>query len=144
MSSLDEAQWRNVELVRQAVEAFRRGDLEGVLRLFDEDLEIFLPQSFPNSGRYVGREGFLSWIGQWLDAWDDFAVEIERIEPVGERHVVADMHQSARGKGSGIAVEMDVAYLWEAREGELAAMQIYASRAEALEVAERRERGAAD
>ena len=53
------------------------------------------------------------------------------MEPVGERHVVANIHQSARGKGSGVAVEMDIAYLWEIREGRLAAMHLYATREEA-------------
>ena len=63
---------------------------------------------------------------------------------MGTAHVVAVIHQSGRGKGSGVAVEMDVAYLWEVREEELVAMQLYATREEALEVAEQRERATGD
>jgi ketosteroid isomerase-like protein len=67
-------------------------------------------------------------------------VEIAAVDPVGERHVVASMRQSGLGKGSGIPVEMEIAYMWEVREGRLAALHLYASREEAVQVAQRRER----
>jgi ketosteroid isomerase-like protein len=126
-------------VVRRIVDAYQRGDFEAIFALAHSDFEVFLPQNLPNSGRYVGRDGFMTWLGQWLEAWEGFTVEIGEAEPVGERHVIADMHQSARGKGSGIAVEMEIAYLWEVREGRLAAMHLYASRDEAVRVAEERE-----
>ena len=144
MSSLEERQRQNVELVRAGVGAFQRDGVEGILSLAREDFEIFLPPDLPNSGTFVGRDGFLTWIGQWLDAWEDFTVEIAEAEPVGERHVVAMVHQAGRGKGSGVPVEMVVAYLWEVRDGRFAAMHLYASQEDAVRVAEQRERGSAD
>jgi ketosteroid isomerase-like protein len=144
MSRLEDRRRTNVEIVRGGVEAFQRGDLEGVLANAREDFEIFLPRNLPNSGRYVGRDGFFTWMGHWLDAWDDFTVEITEVEPAGERHVVASMRQSGLGKGSGIPVEMEIAYMWEVREGRLAAMHLYPSREEAVRVAERRERESAE
>jgi ketosteroid isomerase-like protein len=144
MSSLEQGRRENVEVVRGAVNAFRRGDFDGIFALARDDFEIFLPPSLPNAGRYVGREGFMSWLEQWLDAWDGFTVEISEAEPVGEHHVLTDMHQSARGKGSGVAVEMDLAYLWDVRDGKLAAMHLYGSRDEALRVVDERERQGPD
>src|ERR1700752_2906741 len=140
MSSLEERQRRNVEFVRQGVEAFQRGDLDGLLALTDEDFEVFLPKNLPNSGTYVGQEGFQTWLDQWLEAGGDFTVEIVDATPAGAHHVVADIRQTGRGKGSGIPVEMGVTYLWDVRGDRFAALQLYASREEALEVAERRER----
>jgi ketosteroid isomerase-like protein len=139
---VEERQRRNVELVRQGVEAFRRGDLEGLLALTHEDFEIYLPQNLPNSGTYVGYDGFRTWLDQWLDAWEDFTIEIVEAVAAGARHVVADIRQYGRGKGSGIPVEMEVAYLWDVRGNRFAALHLYASREEAFEVAERREREA--
>jgi len=144
MSSGQSQQRRNVELVREGVDAFRRGELDGLLALAREDFEIYLPPNLPNAGRYVGRDGFVVWLNQWLEAWKEFTVEIIDATPVGTGHVVAVIHQSGRGKGSGVAVEMDVAYLWEVQEEELVAMQLYATREEALEVAEQRERATGD
>jgi ketosteroid isomerase-like protein len=140
MNRVDDSGRAKVEVVRRGVEAFQRGDLEGVLAEAREDFEIFLPPNLPNSGRFVGRDGFFTWIGQWLDAWDDFRVEILEMEPVGERHVVASMRQSGLGKGSGIPVEMEIAYMWDVRDGRLAALHLYPSREEAARVAEHRER----
>jgi ketosteroid isomerase-like protein len=144
MSSVEERRRRNVELVRQGVDAFQRGDLDALLALTHEDFEIYLPQNLPNSGTYVGHEGFRTWLDQWLEAWEEFTVEIVDATPAGSRHVVADIRQTGRGKGSGIPVEMGVAYLWEVRDDRFAALQLHASGEEALEVAERRERGDAD
>ncbi len=140
MNRLEDRQGQNVEVVRQVVEAYQRGDLEGIFAVAHEDFEIFLPQNLPNSGRYVGRDAFLTWMGQWLDAWEDFTVEITELEPTGDRHVIAKVRQSGRGKGSGIPVEMDIAYMWEVRDGRFAVMHLYPSREEALRVAEARER----
>ncbi len=139
MSDEEQIQRRNVELVRRGAEAFQSGDLDALLALTGEDFEVFLPQNLPNSGTYRGHDGFMTWLRQWLDAWEDFKVEITAAEPAGERHVVAMVHQSARGKGSGIPVDMDIAYLWEVREGKFAAMHLYETRKEAIRVADQRE-----
>ena len=139
MTRTEDLQLSNVELVRRAVDAFQRGDLDGVLAEAREDFEIFLPRNLPNSGTFRGRDGYFTWIGQWLDAWDDFSVEIAEMQPAGERHVVATMRQSGLGKGSRIPVEMEIAYMWEVRDGRLAALHLYPSSEEAMQVAERRE-----
>jgi ketosteroid isomerase-like protein len=144
MSSVADQQARNVGTVREAIEAYRLGELDGLLALAREDFEVYLPPNLPNAGRYVGHEGFVTWLNQWLDAWEDFTIEITEADPVGARHVVAMVHQSGRGKGSGIPVEMDVAYLWDIRDGGLAALQMYATREEALDAAEQRERASGD
>jgi ketosteroid isomerase-like protein len=134
-----ERQRRNLELARAGYEAFQRSDLEGVLALTDPEVEIYLPNTLPNSGNYRGHEGYITWIGQWLDAWENFRIEVLAMEPVGERHVVTTIHQSAMGRGSGIPVEMDVAYMTDIREGKVIALQMYLTREEAIRVARERE-----
>jgi ketosteroid isomerase-like protein len=142
--SSHEGRRENVEVVRSVVDAFRRGDFERIFALARDDFEVFLPQNLPNAGRYVGREGFMTWLNQWLEAWDDFTVEISEADPVGEHHVITEMHQSARGRGSGLAIDMTITYLWDVRAGRLAALHLYASREEALRIAEERERQGPD
>jgi ketosteroid isomerase-like protein len=129
-----------LDTARAGVEAFQRGDIGAVLALIHIDGHIYLPPDLPNSGTYEGRQGFLTWLEHWLEAWEEFEIELGPIEPVGERHVVATMHQSARGKGSGIPVEMDIAYMWEVRDERIFAMHLYATTEQALRVAEERER----
>jgi ketosteroid isomerase-like protein len=135
-----ERQERNVERVRAGLDAFNRGDLGGVFGLLAEDVEVFSSPALPNSGFYRGHDGYARWAGQWLEAWEEFRIEVERIEPVGDRHVVVDVHQIGRGRGSGIPVEMGIAYMFELGDEATKALHLYPSWVEAVAAAERRER----
>jgi ketosteroid isomerase-like protein len=142
MSSVEERQRENVDAIGAGVDAFRSGDIDAVMALLDDDIEVYMPSELPNSGTYRGHDEYRKWLGQWLEAWEGFDLEIEHIEPVGRTHVVAYTHQSARGKGSGIPVEMWISYMWDVRDGKAVAMHLYSTREKAVEVAERREREA--
>jgi ketosteroid isomerase-like protein len=139
MDELTAQQRTNLNLNRRAFDAFDAGDVDGVLALLDPEVEVYMPNDLPNSGTFRGHEGYLKWVGNWLEAWDDFTVEIREIEPVGERHVVAHARQSATGKGSGIPVEMEIAYMTETRDGRAIALHLYQSADEARRVAAERE-----
>jgi ketosteroid isomerase-like protein len=132
-------QQTNMRLNRRAFEAFNAGDVDGVLALLDPEVEVYTPSDLPNSGTFRGHEGYLDWTRNWLDAWDGFTVEIIGMEPVGERHVVSHVRQSATGKGSGIPVEMDIAYMTETRDGRAIALHLYWSADDARAIAEQRE-----
>jgi ketosteroid isomerase-like protein len=142
MSEPSERQRSNMELAKAGYEAFQRSDVQTVLDLTDPEVEIYLPPTLPNSGTFHGHEGYMTWLGRWLEAWDDFHIEVRGMEAVGERHVVTAIHQSGIGRGSGIPVEMDVAYMLDIRDGKVIALQMDLSRDEALSVAEQRERSA--
>jgi ketosteroid isomerase-like protein len=142
MSEPSERQRENIEIARAGYEAFQRSDVATVLELTDPEVEIFLPPTLPNSGTFHGHEGYMTWLGQWLEAWDDFKIEVRGMEAVGQRHVVTAIHQSGIGRGSGIPVQMDVAYMLDIRGGKVAALQMYLDRADAVAVAEQRERSA--
>ena len=141
MSELSAEQRSNLELTERAFEAFNAGDTDRVLALLDPDVEIYMPSELPNSGTFWGHEGYLKWTANWLDAWENFTVEIRKMEPVGERHVVSHAHQSATGKGSGIPVEMDIAYMTESLDGKATALHLYLSPDEARRIAQDRESG---
>jgi ketosteroid isomerase-like protein len=133
---------RNVEITKGAFEAFGRGDLDRILELADPEVEIYMPSSLPNSGTYRRHTGFLHWMGQWLEAWEDFTIEVIEMTPVGERHVVVDTHQHAVGRGSGIPVEQDMIYLTEVHDEQFVALHLYPTREEAVAAARRREAAA--
>jgi ketosteroid isomerase-like protein len=143
MSDLSAEQQTNLRLTARAFEAFNSGDTDAVLELLDPDVEIYMPTELPNSGTFRGHAGYLKWTANWLEAWENFAVEIRKMEPVGERHVVSQAHQSATGKGSGIPVEMDMAYMTESRDGKAIALHLYPSAEQARRIAQEREAVAA-
>jgi uncharacterized protein len=129
-----------IEITSEAFAAFGRGDIESVLSLADPDVEVFVPSTLPNAGTYRGHAGYLQWIGQWLEAWEAFRVDVVAMTPVGRRHVVADTHQQGVGRGSGIPVEQDMIYMTDVRDGRVVAIHLYPTRDEAMAAAEERER----
>jgi uncharacterized protein len=139
MSEPSDQQSENVELTRRAFEAFDVEDAEPVLAIAGEEIEIYMPPDLPNGGSFRGHDGYLEWLGNWLDAWDDFSIDVRGMTPVGERHVVISAVQAGTGKGSGVPVEMDMAFLTEIRDGAIIALHLYMTPEEAARVAAERE-----
>jgi len=104
---------RNMQIVRDGFAAFNRGDLEALVKLVAPDFELISPDELPNGGRFVGPDGYLTWVTTWMEAWDEFKVEIVAIEAVDDRNVVVDVRQRGRGEGSGIEIDMPAVYLCE-------------------------------
>ena len=131
MSSQEE----NVALAREGMAAYQRGDMEAVLAWLAPDVEIFSQEDLPNPGRFRGRDGYLSWVVNWLDAWETFEVEPEDFVPVGEHHVVIPARQRVVGKGSGVEVRMTVCYMLEIHAGVTTRLHFYGDREQAMEAA---------
>jgi ketosteroid isomerase-like protein len=126
---------QNIELAQRAVAAFNRGDGEAVLEMLSPEVEIFAARSLANGGAFRGHDGYLEWIAAWLDAWETFRVEMEDDFSTADDDVVVSAHQYGRGKGSGVEVEMPIAYLFTIRDGKALRLHLYPSKAEALEAA---------
>jgi ketosteroid isomerase-like protein len=71
--------------------------------------------SIPFEGRTVwrGREGFVEFMRTWTEQFEDRSVRVERLIDAGDDRVVALVHQSATGKGSGAPVEWHQGQVWE-------------------------------
>jgi ketosteroid isomerase-like protein len=135
---MEETRQRKLEeLVRRGIDAYNRGDLRALVELLDEEIEVYTPPELPNAGTYRGREGFLEWARQWEEAWEEFRLEIERIDFASERHAVVTVRQFGRGVGSGVEVEMRIAQLWEALEDKVTRLHYWPDREMAFAAAER-------
>jgi ketosteroid isomerase-like protein len=113
-----------IALIERGWSLFEAGDAEAMLPLFHPDLEINSPVEMGNPGRYHGREGWEQWVSHWFEAWDEFKQEMIRAEAVGERSVIAEVHQAARGRATGIEIERTIAYVYEVRDGKLAYLSL--------------------
>ena len=63
----------NTNIAKQTYEAFLRGDIEGLLKLYAEDVrwEVYGPASLPTVGTWQGKDGLAQF----------FATVNERLEP---------------------------------------------------------------
>jgi ketosteroid isomerase-like protein len=100
-------------LLREGWDAYVRGDIERTLATLDPAVVVHNPVTMANAGTYHGRDGFLTWIGQWNEAWESFTGEVVAIEPVGVRHLVASVRQTGVGRGSGVEVRMQTYWTYE-------------------------------
>jgi ketosteroid isomerase-like protein len=95
----------NVERVRGTYAAYERGDLDAVVADLHPDV---LAWAHPIGEKYEGREGFLRFIANWTEQFEEFQQIPEEFIDAGDR-VVVRIFQKGRGKGSGVPVE---AHFW--------------------------------
>jgi ketosteroid isomerase-like protein len=113
------------EVVRRAWAATSRGDTDGMLREYHSDI-VAVPFGAAMEGKaYRGPEEIMVW---WRDeilvSWEFFEVLPETFRRVGDKLLVTGRWH-ARGKESG--VELDIAASWvvEVRDGKIAYWQTY-------------------
>lgn len=115
----------NIEIVQAAFEAFESGDMQGVMRLCDENIEITQdPELLGASPQQHGHAGVLEAFAIWPEQWDDFRVEVLRVVDLGDR-VLASTMQHGRGKGSGVEVETSFSFVFSLRAGKITEWRIF-------------------
>jgi hypothetical protein len=57
---------------------------------------------------FRGREQLFGAVADWIEAIDDWRVEVEELIDAGNDHVFATISVSGRGKGSGTQVEQRI------------------------------------
>jgi ketosteroid isomerase-like protein len=62
----------NVGIVREAIEAFNRGELEAALKWMHPDIEWHALDLFPDSGTYRGREEVREFWQTWRYTFEAF------------------------------------------------------------------------
>ena len=74
----------DVETLRQGYAALNRGDLSVVLELLDAEIEWHEPATSLEGGTHRGRDSFERFLRGWLESFDGFRVEPERVVERGD------------------------------------------------------------
>jgi ketosteroid isomerase-like protein len=128
----------NVEIVRGQYEAVNRRDWAAVMDYYDDDV-VLVAHMGPDAGTFNGRQAVGSWFGDWFVSFGrDYQFEIEEVLSVGDRVLVVQRHQG-RGRTSGIELEWTNASVFSLRVGRIVRVELYGSRARAVEALGRRE-----
>ena len=124
----------NVDTVRSLFDYWEQGDWQASAELFDpEFVAVFSSGAFPDPGTYRGARRTLDAWRSWLEAWEEFSLELEDAIPVGERVVVLNRLRG-RGKASGIAVDAEVGCIFDLNRGRIVRM-VFCDRRQALQAA---------
>jgi ketosteroid isomerase-like protein len=130
-------------LARRASAAVDRGDLDLVRALmYDPDAELSFAGKFADFDEsYRGREAAFAAYSAWIDSWDDYRREPRELIDLGDRVLIL-LHESGRGKDSGVPVEARLAMLLTFRSGKVVKHREFSDWQQALEAAGLREHGA--
>jgi len=127
----------NVDLVRQAYEAWNRGDLDAAFGFLDPDVEVSVPPDFPETGTFHGRAEIRRWVeNELVAALEEVRAEPERFFDAGDQ-VVVFVRYSGRGKESGLDVRGAIVdgHVWTLRDGKALKLRMYQGTGAALEAA---------
>jgi uncharacterized protein len=124
----------NVEIVTSLVEAWNGADMEAILTLFDPDCEVSFPPEVPEPGPFQGHAELRNWAEGFLAAWESHHAEVVELTVEGDL-VLAMLHLTGRGSGSGIVMDETDAHLFTLRDGKIMRWRNFSQRSEALEAA---------
>jgi ketosteroid isomerase-like protein len=117
------------------IEAWKRGEAVGDLSLIDPEVAFeddLLPDHVGET--YHGYEGLARATEQWLEPYESFHIELERIVGMGDR-LVSIHRVQMKARHSGIEFESALAYTWTFRDGKVVHIHGYFDPADALEAA---------
>jgi ketosteroid isomerase-like protein len=130
----------NVEVVREHIEAFRRGDVPGTLSYFDPHV-VWDPsrvRALDFSVAY-GREEVTQTIRHYIGAFEDYDYVAQRLSDLGSGAVLAPLTEEGRGKSSGVLVRQSFAALDTVIDGKIARVTFFPSEDRALKAVGLRE-----
>jgi ketosteroid isomerase-like protein len=126
----------NVEIALAAATTLNRGDREAFIALWDEEAE-FLPLRAQLEGEvYRGHEGLERFFTEMAEQWgDSVRFQIDETRAVGDQVVVGIGRFRARGRASGVDLDVPLGVLTRVRSGKIVYLRLFTEPAEALEAA---------
>jgi ketosteroid isomerase-like protein len=123
----------NAELLKRAVDAYNRRDIDALLDQLDPEIEWHpaLPGLLGGSPTvYRGHEGITAMMHDLYEVLDEIHFEYDEVHDLGDR-VLAIGQMRTRGKASGAVTESTYANVAELRAGKAIRIRGYLDPAEA-------------
>jgi ketosteroid isomerase-like protein len=120
----------NEEIVREAFEAYCRGDYDRAGSFHDPHIVVVTVED----GVVYGNDDVLVNYARWNEAWEGTETTIEEVIGHGDRVFLAARFH-ARGRASGVEVDTRLYEVFTLRDGKVLRLDEYEHRADALEAA---------
>jgi ketosteroid isomerase-like protein len=125
----------DLDVVRAMYERRERGDMYVGEFVHPEIEFVRIGAEAPDfAGEWRGLEGLRQATVDYLNVWEDYQFEVERMIDLGDRILILEK-QTARGRRSGAVISQDVGALLTLRDGLIVRWEYYWERADALEAA---------
>lgn len=124
----------NSEIVRSIIAAWAEGDVEYIVARIAEDGELIPLRAQLEGTTYRGREGARRFWEDLHADWEDLELPVEELRDLGDR-VLTLGRFTARGRASGVDLDVPIGQIWKLRDGEVVWMKAFSDPAEALRAA---------
>jgi ketosteroid isomerase-like protein len=99
-------------------EAINRRDPDAAVGHCDPEVE-FLSVLAVSGKAYHGHDGIREYFADIASAWEEWRVEVHRVEPGADGRVAIVMTMHMRGKGSGAPLSERTGHIWTLRDSKL-------------------------
>ena len=121
----------NVRLVERAIAAINARDIEGYRACCTEDVKLETPMA-AMGGVYEGIDGIRRFLTDVEDAAPDFRMELDGVEEVDSKRLLAFLRNSSTGRGSGIGLAWTQTNVYDLIDGKISHIRIFLDRDDAL------------
>ncbi len=121
----------NVEIVRAAIDALSRGDVDAALKHADPGFEYDFSRAIGPSHGVYGLDQMQHFWDEFAEPWESLRFEADEFIEAGE-HVVTPLTNRFQGR-EGIEVQARPVFVWTIRDGAIVRISMYQERKDALE-----------
>ena len=123
------------EVVRRALDAMGRGDVQALVDQVDENFELNpMVSVWPRT--YSGTAGIEQWWRDLGELWDEFSMQAEDLRVLDEETLLALLTWRGRAKGTATEVEGPAAAVVRFRGDKVLSANFYLDEARALQAVE--------
>ena len=126
----------NVERVRRSYELFLDRAFDAFLTTIDPDIGWDFSAhplvDVSNYGR--GHDALMTMFATYMSGWTDYSAELKELVDAGDQVVVV-LHETAKMGGTGVPLDRDIVHVITVRDGRSTFIQVFRTKAEALEAA---------
>ena len=121
----------NVQLIRKLVEALNDRDLDALVEHMQPDAELHPLRAQLEGKAYRGHDGWREMLADFDQDWEFVRMDAEEYREAGDLVVVLG-RLGARGRTSGVDLDVPMAFVWRLREGKVVHARSFSEQAEAL------------
>jgi ketosteroid isomerase-like protein len=122
---------QNVQIIRQMVEAFNERDFEGMAQNMEPDAELYPLRAQLEGKIYRGHDGLREMLADFDQDWEFVHMDAEEFCDAGDQVVLLGRLQ-ARGRASGVDLDVPMGFVWKLREGKVVYARSFSEQADAL------------
>jgi|ERR1700730_10013919 ketosteroid isomerase-like protein len=122
----------NVEFVRAAYDWGNRKRELDLADVIHPDFEWHTRADLPDAGVRKGYDGMVRLRAEWVEAFEDFHVELDELIDAGNCVIVVS-RLCGRPRDGKQELDLGETQVWKLRDGKAAEVRAYLTRAEALE-----------